>query len=369
MTTFATGEGTKKYAARFAGRVAEEHFRVAEPADGLALSSIGIGTYLGDADARTDAAYTEAVVAAVRGGANVIDSAINYRMQRGERSIGAAVAQLLADGYTRDELVICTKGGYLTPDGEMPANPREYFKKEFFDKGICTPEEISGGAHCMTPRYLEDQLGRSLRNLGVDCADVYYLHNASESQLGAVEREEYYLRLRRAFEFLEGEAAKGRIRYYGMATWDCFRQDPRAQGYESLEKVVRIAAGVAGAQHRFRFVQMPYNLGMPEALVAANQRLGDDAVPMVKAAQELGVALIASASLLQTRLRGLPAFVSEALGQSGDVANALQFVRSSPGIATALVGMSQRAHVEENLKLAAVPPVGQEQFMKLFERK
>lgn len=365
----ATGEGTQKYAARFAGRVAEGHFRRAEHAGGLTLSSIGIGTYLGETDAATDAAYTEATVAAVRGGVNVIDTASNYRMQRSERSIGAALKQLFAEGYSREELVLCTKGGYLTPDGEMPANPREYFKSEFFDTGICAPEDIAGGSHCMSPRYLEDQLGRSLRNLSVDAVDVYYLHNAAESQLGAVEREEFHLRLRRAFEYLESEVEKGRIRFYGMATWNCFREEPRAQGYASLERIARIAAGIAGAKHHFRFVQLPYNLGMPEALVMGNQKLRGEPAPMVKAAEGLGVTLIASASLLQTRLRSLPAFVSEALGQPTDLLNALQFARSSPGITTALVGMSKRAHVEENLKLAAVPVASQEQFMKLFERK
>jgi hypothetical protein len=43
MTTFATSDGTKKYAARFETRAAAGHFREQQ---GLWLSSIGIGTYL-----------------------------------------------------------------------------------------------------------------------------------------------------------------------------------------------------------------------------------------------------------------------------------------------------------------------------------
>lgn len=369
MKNHGSMEGTANYAARFAGKAAEGHFRTVDAAGGLTLSSIGIGTYLGGCDAPTDAAYAEAVVAAVRGGVNVMDSAINYRMQRSERSIGTALRQLFAEGYSREELVICTKGGYLTPDGDLPANPREYFQREYFDQGICTPEDVAGGAHCMAPRYLENQLERSLRNLGVACVDVYYLHNAAESQLGEVDREVFQLRLRRAFEYLEGEVARGRIRFYGMATWNCFRQDLRAQDSIALENMVRIASGVAGAQHHFRFVQLPFNLAMTEALVAANQPLKHARVPIVKAADALGVTLIGSASLLQTRIKSLPPFVSEALGQPTDLLNALQFARSSPGITTALVGMSKRSHVEENLQLVAVPPATQEQFMSLFETK
>jgi aryl-alcohol dehydrogenase-like predicted oxidoreductase len=366
MNKSATEQGTQRFASRFADRAAEGHFRLAQ---GLTLSSIGLGTYLGQPDTATDLAYTEAVVAAVRGGVNVLDSAINYRFQRSERSIGAALKQLFAEGFAREELVICTKGGYLSPDGEMPRNPRGYFQREYFDRGICTPQDVAGGGHCMTPRYLEDQLARSLRNLGLDSVDIYYLHNPGESQLPEVPREGFLIRLRRAFEFLEAQVAAGRIRFYGLATWSSFRQDPRAPDYTSLEQIVKLAASVAGPGHHFRFVQLPFNLGMPEALLAGNQKHGDEYVPMVRAAAALGVTLVGSASLLQTRLRNLPPFVAEALGHPTDLLNALQFARSAPGITTALVGMSRTAHVAENLRLVSAPPATQDQFMRLFEKK
>src|SRR6266481_2828076 len=179
MSTSATKGGTTRYAQRFAGRAAEGHFRESRE---LVLSSLGIGTYLGKPDAKTDAGYTAAVVAAAEGGINVIDAAINYRFQRSERSIGAAIKQLAAKGIAREELILCTKGGYLTPDGSMPADPNEYFFREYLQPGVFSAKDIVAGSHCMTPRYLEDQLGRRLRNLGVDCIDVYYLNNP-ETQL------------------------------------------------------------------------------------------------------------------------------------------------------------------------------------------
>src|SRR5574341_1417651 len=101
MPAFATPEGTARYAQRFAGRAAEGHFR---ERNGLLLSSIGIGTYLGEHDAATDESYTDAVVAAVSAGVNVIDSAINYRFQRSERAIGAALKKLAAAGIAREEI-------------------------------------------------------------------------------------------------------------------------------------------------------------------------------------------------------------------------------------------------------------------------
>jgi aryl-alcohol dehydrogenase-like predicted oxidoreductase len=179
MNICATKAGTARYAARFSGHAAAGHFREAQ---GLTLSSLGIGTYLGHPDAKTDEGYTASVVAAVEGGFNVIDTAINYRFQRSERSIAAALKQLAAKGISREELVLCTKGGYLAPDGSLPADPNEYFFREYIQPGIFSAKEIVAGSHCMTPRYLENQIARSLRNLGVDCLDLYYLHNP-ETQL------------------------------------------------------------------------------------------------------------------------------------------------------------------------------------------
>ena len=73
--------------------------------------------------------------------------------------------------------------------------------------------------------------------------------------------------------------------------------------------------------------------------------------------------------MLQGKLSsGPPPFVAAALGLKNDAERALQFVRSTPGITTALVGMSSVEHVRANLSLAATSPASQEQFSKLFGR-
>jgi aryl-alcohol dehydrogenase-like predicted oxidoreductase len=363
----ATPQGTLRYAARFQGHSAAGHFR--EIPGGLVLSSIGIGTYLGEPDAATDKAYADAIVAAVEGGVNVIDSAINYRFQRSERSVGAALKELVAKGFSRDELVLCTKAGFLTPNGEMPADPNTYFAHEFLDRGIFRPEEIAAGCHCMSPKYLADQLERSLGNFGADCIDVFYLHNP-ETQLTEVSAPEFQKRIRDAFTFLESAAASGKIGAYGMATWNAFREDPKSPGYLSLDAMAAIARDVGGAEHHFRFVQLPFNLAMPEALTRPNQTIEGKAMPMVQAARDLGVNLVTSAALLQGQLtKNLPPFVHSALNLKKESELALQFARSVPGLTTALVGMSRVEHVRANLILVGVEPAGREQFLKLFESK
>jgi aryl-alcohol dehydrogenase-like predicted oxidoreductase len=363
MTRSATKEGTAHYAQRFAGRAASGHFRAAHR---MTLSSLGIGTYLGQPEEKTDEAYTTAVVAAVESGINVLDSAINYRFQRSERSIGAALQQLAAKGFPREEIVLCTKGGYLTPDGSMPAEPNEYFFREYIQRGVFSAKDLAGGSHCMTPKFLKDQLGRSLKNLGVDCIDIYYLHNA-ETQLSEISKPEFLERVRVAFEFLESAVDAGEIRYYGMATWNGFRQDPRARDAMQLGEIAQIAQEIAGGMHHFRFAQLPFNLAMPEALTLGNQMLRERERTMAEAAADLDIMLIASASLLQGQVaRNLPCLVAEAFGLGNDVERALQFARSAPGITTALVGMSRVEHVKANARLVGVAPATVEEFSKLF---
>src|SRR5918992_4185909 len=110
LPNHATSEATRRYAERFATRAATDHFRQRH---GLMLSSIGIGTYLGNPDDATDANYLNALVRAVESGVNVIDTAANYRFQRSERTIGAAFERLTGGGgFAREEIVVCTKGGY-----------------------------------------------------------------------------------------------------------------------------------------------------------------------------------------------------------------------------------------------------------------
>lgn len=370
-TNAATPNGTSGYADRIVagGTAVRDHYRAAA---GLTVASIGLGTYLGDPDDATDMLYAEAVTEAVRLGCNVVDTAINYRFQRSERAIGAALERLFSSGEARrDEIVVSTKGGYVPFDGEAPrsaADVRDYLERTFFTPGVCTPSEMaSRGQHCMAPRYLAHQLDRSLENLGLDAVDVYYVHNP-EGQLPEVGRDEFEKRIRSAFELLETKVADGKIGRYGAATWNGFRVPPSARDYLSLARLDAIARDVAGPDHNFRIVQLPHNLAMPEAYAFTNQPRENDAGPLLEVAAELGIAVFCSAPLLQSRLAGSPpSEICAAMGFTDGAKCALQFTRSTPGVASALVGMKRVAHVRDNMELARIAPGSAESIEALFE--
>ena len=368
ISGFATSEGTARYRARFQDKFASDFYRVSRD---LYWSSLGLGTYLGNSDSATDDLYAQSIQAAVESGINVLDTAVNYRFQLSERVLGKVLNQLIAAGkIKRDEVILCSKGGFFPFDGAMPENPGEWIKTNFIDTKLIRAEDVVAGCHSMHPRYLENQLNQSLKNLGVETLDVYYLHNP-ETQLEEVDAKEFKNRVRHAFEFFERAIAEGKIRAYGTATWSGYRQPPEAQDYLSLEETVMLAREVAGPNHHFKYVQLPFNIAMPEAWIMANQRYGATTLPLLKMAPHLDMTVVASGSLLQGRLsKGLPQFVLDHFKDCQTTAQVnLAFSRSVQGLTTALVGMKSTAHVFENLQSGRIKASTEEELITLFSKK
>jgi len=352
----ATAPGTERYRRRFGDRFADDFFRPL--GDALTASSIGIGTYLGECDDADDAAYAAAIRAALEQGVNIVDSSVNYRCQRSERTVGLVLRDAINDGVVkRDEVIVCTKGGYIPLDSSAPASRDDYLaylQRTFIDTGIVSADDVVGGGHALSPSFLAHQIQLSQTNLGVRTLDVYYLHNP-EQQLDSVQPARFRTILRRAFTLLEERVASGDIGCYGCATWNGLRTPPDTRGHLDLSELVSLARDVGGDDHHFRVVQLPVNLAMSEAVRAPTQRLGSRrVVPPLQAATELGVSVVASATLMQARLTSeLPTAVRETFPSlTSDAQRAIAFVRALPGVTCALAGMRSRAHVDENIGAA-----------------
>jgi aryl-alcohol dehydrogenase-like predicted oxidoreductase len=360
----ATLEGTRRFAKRSAA--APGHFREAM---GLSLSSLGLGTYLGEEDEATDRGYEASIAAALALGVNVFDTAVNYRGQKSERAVGRALAAAVAGGTVRrDEVFVSTKGGYFPHDADDPREPRRYIRETFLDPGLAPPSEIALGCHCMAPSYLADQLDRSCLNLGLESIDLYYLHNI-ETQRGAVDRKTFGKRLTAAAAFLEEAAGSGRIATWGLATWDGLRAPPEHPEHLSLSETLAIAREAGGDGHHFRAVQLPFNLGMAQGLLYRSQETADGRRPALAAAAGMGLAAFGSASLLQGRFAaGLPEQVLEGFPECSSAARAaLQFARSAPGLVTSLVGISDPSHARDDFSLSQVKPAEVDRLLALFQ--
>jgi len=356
-----TADGTKKFAQN--SGIDQTNFN---DFHNLALSNVGIGTYLGDADAKTDQLVTDAVRQSILSGVNVIDTAINYRSQKAERSVGKAIAELIQENkITRDQIFVSSKNGYVTNDADVQLGFWEYVKKEYTDKGIVKEGDITSGYHCMTVSYLSDQLDRSLKNLDLECIDLIYLHNGIEGQIKDVSKEQFLKNLESVFELYEQKRQEGKIKFYGMATWECFRVTNDDPQYLSLEETVELAKKVGGENHGFRFIQLPFNLAYDQALLSKNQSVDRKQVSILESAVTLGIGVFTSVPFMQGRL--LQPGIMPEFSDLKPPLRALQFIRSSPGVLAPLIGQKSLEHVSENLEILNIPSFSETDFLNLVK--
>jgi aryl-alcohol dehydrogenase-like predicted oxidoreductase len=365
----ATPEGTKNYvknAVKNRGKPAD-HFRVF---DNLYLSSIGMGTYLGKPNKEDDQSMENAVYDSIKSGSvNVVDTAINYRAMRSEKSVGRALLRLINDGIvTRDQVFVSTKNGYITNDGDYPEiDVMEYVQTMFISNGIMHADDISSGYNVLNPNYLKRCIDKSLANLHLATLDLVYVHNPFESWYEDVSREDFFQMLSKVFEAYEEYRTLNKIRYYGMATWTCFRVPPDSKEYLSLEDITKTAEKVGGlGKHGFRFIQLPYNLAYSEALLLKNQSVGTEKnLTILEAAERLKIGVFTSIPLFQGRL--LKTKIPDYGGLTDQVSKLLQIVRSSPSVIAPLVGQKEPNHVEQNLKISSVSPMGSKEYKEAVE--
>ena len=328
----------------------------------LKLSELGVGTYLGELDQRTSQGYREVIKTALQRGLNVVDTAIVYRYMKSERDIGEVLREV-----PRDKVIVSTKGGYVPYDVDSGIDPKDYFYENFVNTGIIKLEEMTPQGHYLSAKFIEWCLNKSLENMNTDYVDIYFLHNPEE-QLNFFDRKTFNTKIRECFEYLEFEVKRGRVRYYGLATWGGFRVSPASRQYLNLAELLGIAKQVAGQEHHFRFIQLPYNLGMPEAYTLKNQEVDGQRLSTLEACERLGVYTYISASIYQGRVIGrVPQELKQKLKVEKDVHASLQFVLSTPGVGTALVGMSKLEHLEENLQILSIPRLSETEFLSLFK--
>lgn len=365
---YATKEGTFKYLKQFSN-YSKDFYRFNGE---LFFSSLGLGTFRKEPyrEENYTVNYKESVKKAVLNGINVIDTAINYRYQVSEQEIGEALEELISEGEVeREGLIVTSKAGFLPLEFPFPEDPYQWIDTTLLESGLVEKSDIVIDQHCMSPEYLRWSVDQSLKNLKLKTLDVLFLHNP-ETQLGYVDRETVLLRIKEAFRVFEALVDEGKIRSYGIATWNAFLYEEEHTEYLSLQEIVEIAQEVGGPSHHFKYIESPFNLAKPHAYNYSNQKGPDGKYyTLMQAAQGYGLNLLASSSLLQMNLFKGPfdEKVTQALGTSDltDIITALQFARSG-NILSALFGAVNPTHVEENLMLAYVASSKQDDVKRLF---
>ena len=351
---FATKEGTFTHLKKFP-KLSKAFYRFNGE---LFFSSLGLGTFRKEPYREENYVinYKEALKKALLSGVNFIDTAINYRYQVSEKEIGEALKELMSEGkIKRDGIIISSKAGFIPLEFPFPKDPYKWIEENILNNSLATKDEIVIDQHCMSVDYLRWSLNQSLHNLGLKTLDIFFLHNP-ETQLGYVKREVVIERIKESFKLFEEFVKEGKIKYYGIASWNAFLYEETHTEYLSIKELVELAQEVGGENHHFRYIQSPFNLAKTHAYTYTNQKAPDNKYyTTLQIAKGYGLSFIASSSLLQMNLfKGkFNDSLREELGtkELSDIGTALQFARSG-GVLSALFGSIDPTHIEENLLLS-----------------
>ena len=245
---------------------------------GLTACQAGFGGYR---ISRGVSHHEQALRVALGSGINLIDTSANYADGGSETLVGQVLEDLTDKGQVqRHQIIVISKVGYLQGENFTLSQQRKTEGRPFGD----LVEYGEGLEHCIHPEFIEDQLTRSLTRLKLETLDGYLLHNP-EYYLGwalksgwSLEkaRSQYYRRIRAAFEYLEKEVIKGRIRCYGISS-NTFPGIADDSEFTCLETVWEIAEDIS-PEHHFSLAQMPFNLLEPGAVLEDNQSGGKSAL-------------------------------------------------------------------------------------------
>jgi len=261
---------------------------------GLWVSQAGFGGYRVH---QADPAHGQALRKALSAGINLIDTSANYSNGGSEILVGQVLKKLIeSKKIRRESAVVVTKAGYLQGENYLLSQERKAQGHPFPDLVLFG----QGLEHCIHPEFLEDQLLRSLGRLGLLTVDVFLLHNpeyylswARQAGLPRAEAEkEYCRRIGLAFEFLETQVEKGRLRWYGISS-NTFPQPADDYEFTSLEKVLDLAERLS-SNHHFRVIQLPFNLLETGAVTEINQSGGRSVLDL---AGEKGLGLLTNRPL------------------------------------------------------------------------
>lgn len=334
---FADLQGTKDY---FANKQKSDNWIIKNNA--YCYSKLGLGTFIGDFSDEHSRLFRESISFALSNGINFIDTAINYRGMRSERDIGIVITRLVEEGIIkRNQFIVSSKAGIIPGDGEIMLRPIYYMGEKLIDTGILGTEDVYMEDTLwltMNPKYYEYALDVSRHHMNLETIDIYYMHEL-ELSMRHYGPEEFYKRLKGIITAYENMVSEGKIREYGMATWEAFQLDPGNDKYISLEKVMEVVESVT-VNHHFKHLMVPLNLHMKESAENRSQSYKSESLTVIECAEKFGIDVHISGPLGQ--------------GQAVDSSSIKEYITyllNDSGCHSFFIGSKHIEHIKENLSI------------------
>lgn len=337
ITGFADKKGTNEY---FYSKDIVQGWIVSN--DRYNYSRLGLGTFIGNFSDEHSELFRAAISYALLNGINIIDTAINYRGMRSERDIGVVITKLIEDGLIeRNQFVVSSKAGIIPGDGEIMLRPIFYMQQNLIESGIIASEDTYMEDTLwltMNPRFYEYALEVSKSHLNLDTIDIYYMHEL-ELSMRHYGPTEFYNKLEGIIIAYENMVSEGKIKEYGMATWEAFQLEPSDNKYISLEKVMDVVNKVS-PKHHFKHLMVPINLQLNEPVTRKTQCFKDERLTIVECAKRYGIEVHSSGSIGQ----------GEALNKHS-VEDYLSFLVNNCNCDSYFIGSKSIEHIKENMRI------------------
>lgn len=305
-------------------------------------SKLGLGTFIGDFSDEHSRLFREAIEFALLNGINFIDTAINYRGMRSERDIGIVLTKLIKEGtIKRNQFIISSKAGIIPGDGEIMLRPINYMKEKLIDTGILNMDDVYMEDTLwltMNPKYYEYAVDISRKHMNLETIDIYYIHEM-ELSMRHYGPQEFYNKLKGVIAAYENMVSEGKIREYGMASWEAFQLNPDDDQYISLEKVMEIVETVT-PNHHFKHLMQPVNLNKRECVENKCQSYKGNKMTIIECANKFGVDVHISGPLGQ----------GEA-GEHNTIKEYLKYLIDKSKCNSYFIGSKRIEHIRENKKL------------------
>lgn len=300
------------------------------------LSKVAIGTFRGEANESTDNIYYRSIKECLLSGINVIDTAINYRQMCSEKVIGKLIKDLVRDNVIeRSSIFVATKGGFINKAYNWPLHTQSEIKFH----------------HCIRPGYISHTFNTSYANLQLETIDLYFLHNP-EIALQHLSKDDFYYLLLQNFIILENEVFKGRLRNYGLATWEgliCSPDDPKYIDLSRVLDMVKIACN--GNSHHFGAIELPINVKHHAGLTSRNQFYKGEWRTVLEIAKMNNIKIFASASVLYGQDAKEINIHFNINSELTVPQKSLLFTKSLPEVVSAIVNLRQLEHVRDAVKV------------------
>jgi len=297
-------------------------------------SLISIGTHRGDQSVDTNSLYHSAIKECLSNGINTIDTAVTYRNEESEKTIGNAIRECIDGGtVTRNDICVITKGGFLpVPEKRMVGT---------------TPHENSFGS-TIRPSYIQFMLNQSRKNLQLSTIDIYLLHNP-ENCLKYLSSRQFYETIFLTFKMLEVQVSIGNIREYGIATWTGLFVSEMDQCYIDLNKILKCAELAGGKHtHHFTTLELPFNLSNNSAYSKKSQTIDGTPVSVFEYAKYKNLKVFTSNSAMYGNANNV--ILSHVIPDSSHLSatqKLLKLNKSMMYTTSAIVGMKGATHVSD----------------------